>query len=58
MNKQDYIEAISKAGNRYGDKLLELMDLAGVWNLQEVPEETARQYYEKHIKKEDQYHGL
>ncbi len=52
MNKWDYIEKISKLSNRYGDKLLELMDKYNANNLREITEEQAIEFYEE-LKKEN-----
>ena len=47
MNKWNYIKKISKLSNRYGDKLLELMDRYNVNNLREITEEQAKEYYKE-----------
>lgn len=47
MSKDDYIRLISKCSNQYGDKLVELMELCHVNNLQSVPTERAKDYYER-----------
>ena len=47
MSKWNYIEKISKLSDRYGDKLLELMDRYNVNNLREITEEQAKEYYEE-----------
>lgn len=52
MNKSDYIQAISKASNHYGDKLVELMDRNGVYNLPSITEEQARDFYCEMIQEE------
>ena len=51
MTKSYYINAISAAGDRGGNLLLELMDLHHVSNLREITEEQAKEYYEKRVKK-------
>lgn len=44
-----YIGEISKASNRYGDKLIEMMNLYNKPNLQRITLEEARNYYMKYI---------
>lgn len=46
----DYISLISKCSNRYGDKLLELLDWCGVTGLYQVTQEKAKKFYEKRCK--------
>ncbi len=47
MSKWNYIEKISKLSDRYGDKLLELMDKYNANNLREITEEQAIEFYEE-----------
>lgn len=49
MNKWEYIEIISNYSNRYGDKLLELLDINEKDNLQEITFEEAKEFYENLI---------
>ncbi len=48
-----YISKISKASNRYDDKLLRMMDLYNVNNLAVLTLEQVKYYYEKYIEKGD-----
>ena len=50
-----YISKISKASNRYDDKLLRMMDLYNVNNLAVLTLEQVKYYYEKYIEKGDNY---
>lgn len=50
MDKWDYIKEISKASDKYGDLLLELMEENHVSNLQQITEEQAKEFYERRIK--------
>lgn len=43
----NYIKKISKLSDRYGDKLLELMDRYSANNLQEITNEQAKEFYEE-----------
>ncbi len=45
--KDRYINAISKVSDRYGDKLIELMNLYRVGNLSEITEEQAFKFLRK-----------
>ena len=47
MDKWYYIDKISKASNRYGDKLIEMMDFYNKNNLIEITLEEAKKFYEK-----------
>lgn len=47
MDKWEYIKRISEASDHYGDKLLDLMDKCGAYNLREVSEDAAKAYYEQ-----------
>ena len=47
MDKWEYIKIISNYSNRYGDKLLELLDINGKTNIQEITFEEAKEFYEK-----------
>lgn len=47
INKDYYIRKISSLSNRYGDKLIELMELHNCGNLQQVTEEQAKEFYNK-----------
>ena len=49
MDKWEYIKIISDSSNRYGDKLLELLDINKKNNLQEITFEEAKEFYEKLI---------
>lgn len=43
----NYIEKISKMSDKYGDKLLELMDKHKVNSLREITNEQAKSFYEE-----------
>lgn len=45
MDKDEYIKKISKAGNRYGDKLVELMIQYNKNNLAEITTEEAAAFW-------------
>lgn len=47
MTKSDYINKISELSDRYGDKLLILMDKYGVDNLNSITVEEAKEFYEQ-----------
>lgn len=47
MNKDKYIKMISAKSNRYGDKLLELMDKYNKPNLKEITLEEAKEFWEE-----------
>lgn len=47
MDKWEYIKRISEESDHYGDKLLDLMDKCGAYNLREVSEDAAKTYYER-----------
>ena len=47
MNKWEYIKIISNYSNRYGNKLLELLDINRKTNLQEITFEEAKEFCEK-----------
>lgn len=47
MDKWEYIKIISNYSNRYGDKLLELLDINGKTNLQEITFKEAKEFCEK-----------
>ena len=47
MDKWKYIKIISNYSNRYGDKLLELLDINEKTNLQEITFEEAKEFYQK-----------
>lgn len=42
-----YIKKISEMSDRYGDKLIELMDRYKVTGLREITEEQAKEFYEE-----------
>ncbi len=46
MKKNDYIRLISANSNKYGDKLLELMDKYNKPNLREITLEEAKEFWE------------
>ena len=50
MNKWNYIEKISAVSDRYGDKLLLLMDKYNKNNLRDITLEEAKEFYKKRIK--------
>ena len=50
MNVTDYIREISLCSNRYGDKLIELMERCNVTNLASVTLEQAKDFYERRCK--------
>ena len=43
--KWEYIEEISKASDRYGNELINLMEKYNAVNLQEITEKQAREYF-------------
>ncbi len=47
MNKDDYIKLISSNSNRYGDKLLLLMDKYNKSNLRDITLAEAKEFWEK-----------
>lgn len=47
MDKWYYIEIISKMSNKYGDKLLEMMDYYNKDSLLEIDYEEVKEFYEK-----------
>lgn len=47
MSKDFYIKKISELSDRYGDKLLDLMDKYGVDNLSTITAEEAKEFYEQ-----------
>ena len=47
MDKWEYIKIISNYSNRYGNKLLELLDINRKTNLQEITFEEAKEFCEK-----------
>lgn len=47
MRKDEYIMAISYASNRYGDKLLDLMEKNHVYCLMDITEQQAEAYMEQ-----------
>lgn len=49
MTKSYYIELISNASDKYGNKLVELMDKHNANNLQEITLEQAQSFYENNI---------
>lgn len=46
MSKDDYIKLISSNSNKYGDKLLELMDKYNKNNLMDITLEEAKSFWE------------
>ena len=46
MSKWNYIEKISAASSRYGDKLLELMEKHNKSNLRDITLEEAKEFWE------------
>jgi len=50
MNKWNYIEKISAVSDRYGDKLVLLMDKYNKNNLRDITLEEAKEFYKKQIK--------
>ncbi len=47
MNKDDYISLISSNSNRYGDKLVLLMDKYNKNNLRDITLEEAKEFWEE-----------
>lgn len=45
--KSKYIRLISRASNKYGNKLLDVMDCYKVNSLKELTEEQVKEYYER-----------
>ena len=50
MSKDDYIKLISSNSDRYGDKLVLLMDKYNKNNLRDITLEEAKEFYKKQIK--------
>lgn len=48
--KSKYIRLISRALNKYGNKLLDVMDCYKVNSLKELTEEQVKEYYERNVK--------
>lgn len=48
--KIKYIRLISSASNKYGNKLLDMMDCYKVNSLKELTEEQVKEYYERDVK--------
>ena len=53
MDKWEYIIEISNASDKHGNLLVELMDECNAFNLQEVPEEKAKEFYERKVLKHE-----
>lgn len=53
MDVNDYLSKISDASNRYGDKLLSLMQLNNKKCLRDITLEEAKSYYEMFIKEDE-----
>lgn len=51
LSKDKLIELISRNSDRYGDKLLEFMDLYHLNNLQSASENQLREYVQTHLTK-------
>lgn len=50
MNEKDnYLSMISDASNRFGDKLLQLMEVYNKHCLKDITLDEAKEYYEKFI---------
>ena len=47
MNKWDYVRLISDASDRYGNKLVEMMDYYNKGSLIEITLEEVKEFYEK-----------
>ena len=47
MSKDDYIKLISSNSDKYGDKLVLLMDKYNAINLQEITYEQAKEFWEE-----------
>lgn len=45
MDKWDYVRKISNMSNRYGDKLINMLNTYNKMNLQEITCEEAKEYY-------------
>lgn len=50
MTKDDYIKLISKASNKFGDKLNAMLSYYNTHGLRELTLEQVKEYYEKYIK--------
>lgn len=48
--KSKYIRLIFRASNKYGNKLLDVMDCYKVNSLKELTEEQVKEYYERNVK--------
>lgn len=51
LNKWDYVRLISDASNKYGDKLVEMMEYYKKSNLREITLDEAKEFYEQLNKK-------
>ena len=50
MTKDDYIRLITKASNKFGDKLNAMLDYYNVYRLRDLTLEQVKEYYEKYVK--------
>jgi hypothetical protein len=47
MSRDEYIKLISKKSDRYGNKLVDLMDKYHVYSLMEITEQQTKDYCER-----------
>lgn len=50
MTKDDYIRLISKASNKFGNKLNAMLDYYDTHGLRDLTLEQVKEYYEKYVK--------
>lgn len=53
MDKWEYIIEISNASDKHGNLLIELMDECDCINLQQIPKEKAKEFYERKVLKNE-----
>ena len=58
MNKQECIEILRRLSDRYGDKLVDLMEKYNAHSLAEVTEEQANEYVELMSKRRNTYEKM
>jgi hypothetical protein len=50
MTKDDYIRLISKASNKFGNKLNAMLDYYDTHGLRDLTLDQVKEYYEKYVK--------
>ena len=58
MSKKECIELIRSCSDKYGDKLLDLMEKFDVLSLSEITEEQANEYVDIMIKRRNKYEKM